>query len=104
MQDLAIAKNMPGFTRESQLQTDLLFFNNKMAPFDKPAVRQAFAYATDKATLVNAIFKGAAGAPPTVIPPGMPGYHGGYQGPPYDKNKALASLVSPYPDVSQAPS
>jgi oligopeptide transport system substrate-binding protein len=104
VQDLAIAKNMAGFTRESQLQTDLLFFNNKMAPFDKPAVRQAFAYATDKATLVNAIFKGAAVAAPTIIPPGMPGYQVGYQGLPYDKNKALAALESAYPDVSKVPS
>jgi oligopeptide transport system substrate-binding protein len=104
VQDLAIAKNMAGFTRESQLQTDLLFFNNKMAPFDKPAVRQAFAYATDKATLVNAIFKGAAVAAPTIIPPGMPGYQAGYQGLPYDKNKALAALESAYPDVSKVPS
>ena len=104
VQDLAIAKNMPGFTRESQLQTDLLFFNNKMAPFDKPAVRQAFAYATDKATLVNAIFKGAAVVAPTIIPPGMPGYQVGYQGLPYDKNKALAALESAYPDVSKVPS
>ncbi len=103
VQDLAIAKNMPGFIRESQLQTDLLFFNNKMAPFDKPAVRQAFAYATDKATLVNAIFKGAAVAAPTIIPPGMPGYQAGYQGLPYDKNKALAALESAYPDVSKVP-
>lgn len=103
MQDLAIAKNMPGFIRESQLQTDLLFFNNKMAPFDKPAVRQAFAYATDKATLVSAIFKGAAVAAPTIIPPGMPGYQVGYQGLPYDKNKALAALESAYPDVSKVP-
>lgn len=102
--DLTIAKNMPGFTSESQLQTDLLFFNNKMPPFDKPAVRQAFAYATDKATLVNAIFKGAAVAAPTIIPPGMPGYQAGYQGLPYDKNKALAALESAYPDVSKVPS
>lgn len=103
VQDLAIAKNMPGFTSESQLQTDLLFFNSKMAPFDKPAVRQAFAYATDKATLVNSIFKGAAVAAPTIIPPGMPGYQPGYQGLPYDKNKALAALESAYPDVSKIP-
>src|SRR5260370_12560405 len=75
-----------------------------MATFDKAAVRQAFAYATDKATLVNAIFKGAAVAAPTIIPPGMPGYQVGYQGLPYDKNKALAALESAYPDVSKVPS
>ncbi len=103
VQDLVIAKNMPGFTNKSQLQTDLLFFNDKMAPFDKPAVRQAFAYATDKTTLVNAIFKGASVAAPTIIPPGMPGYEQGYQGLSYDKNKALAALESAYPDVSKIP-
>src|SRR5260370_20190106 len=74
-----------------------------MATFDKPEVRQAFAYATDKATLVNTIFKGAAVAAPTIIPPGMPGYQAGYQGLPYDKNKALAALESAYPDVSKVP-
>src|SRR5947199_5172211 len=30
-QDLSSAKGMPGYTSESLLQTDLLFFNNKMA-------------------------------------------------------------------------
>src|SRR5258708_19500855 len=73
------------------------------APLDQPGVRQAFAYATDKATLVKAIFKGAAVAAPTIIPPGMPGYQAGYQGLPYDKNKALAALESAYPDVSKVP-
>src|SRR5258708_21055748 len=73
------------------------------APLDQPGVRQAFAYATDKATLVKAIFKGAAVAAPTIIPPGMPGYQVGYQGLPYDKNKAPAALETGYPDVSKVP-
>src|SRR5258708_24965809 len=73
------------------------------APLDQPGVRQAFAYATDKATLVKAIFKGAAVAAPTIIPPGMPGYQPDYQGLPYDKAKALAALQSAYPDVSKMP-
>ncbi len=102
-QDLATAKSMPGYTSQSLLQTDLLFFNNKMAPFDKAAVRQAFAYAIDKQTLATAIFKGSAVPAPTIIPPGMPGYQPNYQGLPFDKSKALAALQSAYPDVSKVP-
>ncbi len=103
-QDLASAKGMAGFVNESLLQTDLLFFSNKMAPFNSAAVRQAFAYATDKETLATAIFKGSAIPAPTIIPPGMPGYQPDYQGLVYDKSKALASLQSAYPDVSKVPS
>jgi len=103
-QDLASAKGMTGFVSESLLQTDLLFFSNKMAPFNNAAVRQAFAYATDKETLATAIFKGSAIPAPTIIPPGMPGYQPNYQGLVYDKSKALAALQSAYPDVSKVPS
>src|SRR5947199_3540754 len=102
-QDLTSAKGMPGFVSESLLQTDLLFFNNKMAPFSNAAVRQAFAYATDKEALATAIFKGSAIPAPTIIPPGMPGYQPNYQGLAYDKSKALAALQSAYPDVSKIP-
>jgi oligopeptide transport system substrate-binding protein len=102
-QDLASAKGMDGFVSESLLQTDLLFFNNKMAPFDNAAVRQAFAYATDKQALATSIFKGSAIPAPTIIPPGMPGYQPDYQGLAYDKSKALAALQSAYPDVSKVP-
>ena len=102
-QDLTGAKSMPGYTSESLLQTDLLFFSNKMAPFNNAAVRQAFAYAIDKETLATAIFKGSAVPAPTIIPPGMPGYQPNYQGLAYDKSKALAALQNAYPDVSKVP-
>ncbi len=102
-QDQQTAKNMPGFIRHSLLETDLLFFNNKMPPFDKAAVRQAFAYATDKNTLAHAIFKDTVTPAPTIIPPGMPGYQPNYPGIPYDKTKARQLLLSVYPDVSQVP-
>lgn len=102
-QDLVSAKGMPGFESESLLQTDLLFFSNKIAPFNNAAVRQAFAYATDKQALATAIFKGSAIPAPTIIPPGMPGYQPNYQGLAYDKSKALAALQSAYPDVSKVP-
>ena len=102
-QDLTAAKSMPGYSSESLLQTDLLFFSNKMAPFNNAAVRQAFAYAIDKETLATAIFKGSAVPAPTIIPPGMPGYQPNYQGLAYDKSKALAALQNAYPDVSKVP-
>lgn len=101
---LAAAKGMPGFTSVSLLQTDLLFFSNKMKPFNQSAVRQAFAYAIDKATLAHVIFKDAAVAAPTIIPPGMPGYQPKYQGLAFDKAKALAALQSVYPDATKMPS
>ncbi len=101
--DQLAAKGTPGFVRKSLLQTDLLFFNNKMPPFNSAAVRQAFAYAIDKPLLVHAIFKDAVVAAPTIIPPGMPGYQPGYAGIPFDKAKAKSLLLSVYPDVSKVP-
>jgi oligopeptide transport system substrate-binding protein len=101
--DLLVAKNMPGFTSSSLLQTDLLFFNNKMPPFNNAAVRQAFAYATNKQVLTTAIFNGAAMPAPTIIPPGMPGYQANYQGLAYNPDKAKALLQSVYPDVTKVP-
>jgi len=101
--DLSIAKGMPGFISSPLLQTDLLFFSNKMPPFNQSTVRQAFAYAIDKATLAHAIFKDAVAPAPTIVPPGMPGYQPDYQGIPFDPNKAKALLQSVYPDVSKVP-
>jgi oligopeptide transport system substrate-binding protein len=102
-QDLPVAKNISGYTSQSLLQTDLLFFDNTKPPFNNLAVRQAFAYAIDKNTLVNAVFKGGAVVAPTIIPPGMPGYQPDYAGIPFDKSKAQSLLQSVYPDVSKVP-
>jgi oligopeptide transport system substrate-binding protein len=101
--DQPTVSNTPGFIRKSLLQTDLLFFNNKMAPFNHAEVRQAFAYAIDKKTLVHAIFKDAVVVAPTIIPPGMPGYQPDYAGIPYDRARAKSLLQSIYPDVSKVP-
>ncbi len=101
--DQQLAASLPGFTRVSLLQTDLLFFDNTKAPFNNPAVRQAFAYATDRNTLVKAVFKNTALAAPTIIPPGMPGYQPNYVGLPYNQAKAKALLQSAYPDISKVP-
>ena len=101
--DQEIAQSMPGFMRQALLQTDLLFFNNKVAPFNNQAVRQAFAYATDRNTLVRVIFKNTVLPAPTIIPPGMPGYQPNYPGLAYNPTKAKQLLLSVYPDVSKVP-
>ena len=101
--DQQTAKSLPGFVRKSLLETDLLFFNNKMPPFNSLAVRQAFAYAINKEALIHAIFKDAVVVAPTIIPPGMPGYQPGYAGIPYEKEKARSLMQSVYPDVSKVP-
>jgi len=101
--DLAAATNLPGFTERPLLQTDLLFFNDSMPPFDQVAVRQAFAYAIDKVLLTHTILNGGAIAASTIIPPGMPGYQPSYPGLPFDINKARTSLQSVYPDISMMP-
>jgi oligopeptide transport system substrate-binding protein len=101
--DQLIAQGLSGFERQALLQTDLLFFNNKMAPFNNQAVRQAFAYATDRNTLVRTAFKNTVLPAPTIIPPGMPGYQPNYPGLPYNVTKAKQLLQSVYPDVSKVP-
>lgn len=101
--DQQVAQSLPGFTRQALLQTDILFFDNSKPPFNNVAVRQAFAYAIDKQTLVHAIFKDSVTTANTIIPPGMPGYQPNYAGIPFDRAKAKALLQSVYPDVSKVP-
>lgn len=101
--DQVTAKGLPGFVRTPLLQSDLLFFDNTKAPFSSTAVRQAFAYATDRDTLVRAVFKDAVTPAATIIPPGMPGYQPDYPGLAYNATKAKSLLQSVYPDVTKVP-
>ncbi len=101
--DQAAARNAAGFKIIPILQTDSLFFDNTKPPFNNLAIRQAFAYATDKFTLAHVFFKDSVIPAPTILPPGMPGYQSDYQGIPYDRDKAKELLQSVYPDVSKVP-
>jgi oligopeptide transport system substrate-binding protein len=101
--DQQVAQGLAGFIRRPLLQTDLLFFDNAKPPFNRAEVRQAFAYAIDKQTLVHAVFKDSVTPAPTIIPPGMPGYQPNYGGIPFDKDKAKSLLQSVYPDVTKVP-
>ncbi len=101
--DQTSARGLPGFTHSTQLQTDALFFNPNMPPFDNAIVRQAFAYATDKATLAHTIFNDAVVPADSIIPSEMPGYTQKYSGIPYDKNQAMTLFQSVYPDLTTVP-
>jgi oligopeptide transport system substrate-binding protein len=101
--DQLAAKGLPGFTRITQLQTDALFFNNKMPPFDNPVIRQAFAYATDKVALAHTVFFDSVTPAATIIPPGMPVYPQSNAAIPSNKNMAKSLLASVYPDLTTIP-
>lgn len=101
--DLSIARKQAGYTNQSQLETDMLFMDNRTPPFNNSAVRQAFAYAINKDVLAKSVFDGSVAAAPTIIPPGMPGYQPDYKGLGYDAAKAKALLQSVYPDASKMP-
>lgn len=101
--DQQTAKDLPGFERQSILESDLLFFDNKTEPFKHTAVRQAFAAAIDKQELAHAIYKDTVTPANTIIPPGQPGAQPDYPGIQFDKAKARQLLQSVYPDVSKMP-
>ena len=99
--DFSAAHGLPGYTSRTLLETDALFFNPQVPPFDQPAVRQAFAYAIDKNALAQSAFNNAVVPAPTIIPDGMPGYQPKLTPLAFDRSKALNALKSVYPDVTQ---
>jgi ABC-type oligopeptide transport system substrate-binding subunit len=101
--DLNAARGLAGFTSQSQLETDALFFNTSTPPFDQVAVRQAFAYAIDKDTLAQSILANSVIPASTIVPTGIPNYQPALTGLSFDKAKALASLNTAFPDVTQMP-
>lgn len=78
-------------------------FNNQVAPFDDPLVRQAFSIAVDQRKLVDGLYKGNVLPAVGPLPPGMPGY-GSVQGYDYDPELARSLLVQAgYGDPSDLP-
>jgi len=68
-------QNNPDFHQVNQFFVAYIGFNNARPPFDKVQVRQAFAQAVDKKTLIDKVLEGAFVEADTIIPPGMPGYN-----------------------------
>ncbi|MGE5139040.1 MAG: peptide ABC transporter substrate-binding protein [Rudaea sp.] len=66
--------SLPDFHQVNQFFVTYIGFNNAKKPFSDVAVRQAFAKAVDKKTLVDKVLQGAVVQADTLIPPGMPGF------------------------------
>jgi oligopeptide transport system substrate-binding protein len=73
--------------------TRYIAFNENVAPFNDPLVRQAFNYALDKERLVEGLFQGDALIAEGPLPPGMPGYTGDVGGYTYDPEMARTLLA-----------
>jgi ABC-type transport system substrate-binding protein len=72
---IATVKDNPEFQQFNQFFVAYIGFNNAKKPFSDVKVRQAFAKAVDKATLIDKVLEGAVVQADTIIPPGMPGYN-----------------------------
>jgi ABC-type transport system substrate-binding protein len=72
---IASVQSTPDFNQVNQFFVAYIGFNNARAPFDKVKVKQAFAQAVDKKTLIDKVLEGAFVQADTIIPPGMPGYN-----------------------------
>ena len=66
--------------------------NTKIAPFDDPKVRQAFAMAIDRKAINDVLFYGAFRVADGFIPPEMPGYSEGVRSYNYDPAAAKKAL------------
>ncbi len=88
----------------SELSVQYLAFNVNMPPFDDVAVRQAFAHAIDKEKLADLVLKGTAAPAKGILPPVLPDFDAGFEGLPYDPQRARQLLAnSRYADRSAMP-
>ena len=75
--------------------TFYLGLNQKAFPaFKDVRVRQALAYATDKAKIVQVVFAGRRDTAQDILAEGIPGFDPKFQGLPYDPAKAKALLAA----------
>ncbi len=72
---IASVASDPAFKQLNLFFVAYIGFNNAKPPFNNVKVRQAFAKAVDKATLINKVLEGTVVSADTIIPPGMPGYN-----------------------------
>jgi oligopeptide transport system substrate-binding protein len=77
---------------QDRLVTYRFALTNTKAPFDNKKVRQAFAYAIDRKTLVDVALKGVGKPATSFTPPGIAGYDANAQ-PQFDANKAKQLLA-----------
>lgn len=70
---VAEVQGQPDFKSAASLATRFIGFNNQKAPFDNVELRRAFALATDKQTLANAVLAGAVVPADRILPTGLVG-------------------------------
>ncbi len=81
------------FHRTPMLATTFLMLNERYAPLNQDRVREALAYALNKAPLVSTVFGTLAQATDGMLPPGMPGYDPHLLGARHDPARARALLA-----------
>lgn len=88
--DVASLKTTDGVVIDSRASNKILFFamNNKIAPFDKPLVRQAISYAVPYDALLTDVMRGQASEMTSAVPSSMPGFSN--KGYPYKHDLAKA--------------
>lgn len=69
------AQAQADFHRSARLETLYLTLNTRVAPFDDPRVRQAFAHALDKDALVSDVYASFAHPAAGMLPPGILGFN-----------------------------
>lgn len=72
---ISAVSKLPEFKQFNQFFVAYIGFNNAKPPFNDVKVRQAFAKAVDKPTLINKVLEGSMVEADTIIPPGMPGFN-----------------------------
>ncbi|MBK8046658.1 MAG: peptide ABC transporter substrate-binding protein [Anaerolineales bacterium] len=104
---VAEVKDSPDFKTVASFATRYIGFNNKLAPFDNPQVRRAFALAVDKATLADKVLSGAVTPTDRIVPAGFPGSQLPVKGLAFDAAAAKQELAAagygadnPFPQVT----
>ncbi len=81
-----------------------LGFDVKSKPFDDPHVRRAFAFATDRKSLLKTVYRETRAPAAGIIPPGLLGYDANYAGVPFDTQRARDELAqSTYGSAASLP-
>lgn len=75
------------------LSTWYIGMNTSRPPFDDPAVRRAFAAATDRERLSRVYFRGTRPPARSILPPGLPGHNPDIRAPGYDARAARQEIA-----------
>jgi ABC-type transport system substrate-binding protein len=76
----------------ANMSTDYIGFNTQEPPFDDPEIRRAFAMATDRELISEAVLMDILLPAKGVLPPGIQGYDENFEGVPYDPEGARAII------------